>query len=84
VTETALEADCTGDTVSEAVDVAVIVTVGFSDHGRSVAGVKVMDWPLLLWEELNVPQFELIAQAAVQSTPPGAMSLVIVALNVAG
>ena len=46
--------------------------------------------PLALWfgvegvPELNEPQFVLGQPVAVQSTPPGAISLFTIALNVAG
>jgi hypothetical protein len=46
--------------------------------------------PLALWlgavgfPELKVPQFELGQPVAVQSTPPGAISLMTVAVKVVG
>jgi hypothetical protein len=93
VTGTCAEADRRGGTVSEAVDVAVIVTEGVDvAHGILVERVYVMFAPLAVWfgafwfPELKVPQGVTPGghPLAVQSTPPEAMSLVTVAVNVAG
>jgi len=91
VTETWAEAERTGSIASEAVDVAVIVTVGFATgHGTLFGTLYVMLAPLALWlgafgsPELKVPQVAVGQPVAVQSTPPGAISLVTVALKVVG
>jgi hypothetical protein len=69
----------------------VIFTAAFLlGQGMLLGAVYVMLAPLALWfgaagfPELKVPQFVLGQPDAVQSTPPGAISLVTVALKVAG
>jgi hypothetical protein len=42
VTVACADADCAGGTVSDAAEVAVIITVGKSDHSASAAAVKVV------------------------------------------
>jgi hypothetical protein len=36
------DADCSGGALSDATELAVIVTVGKSDHSASIAGVKLV------------------------------------------
>jgi hypothetical protein len=67
------------------VEVAVIVTVAFEvGQGMLFGAIYVTLAPLALWLGVKVPQFVLGQPDAVQSTPPGAISLVTVAVNVAG
>jgi hypothetical protein len=85
-----LEFGTRGGTVSDAVEVAVIVTLGFSLHGRLFGAVKlvvqevVVAVTLAQLELVNVPQFELTVQLADQTTPAFPISFVTVALNMAG
>ncbi len=85
---TEAEADCTGGTVSEATEVAVMVTNGLADQGAAFGAVKLTEYvtelPLVDCPvEVNVPQLVATVQVAVQVSPPEAISLVTVALKVA-
>jgi hypothetical protein len=78
-------AGTSGGAVSEAVEVAVKMTVGFCVHGCELGAINVTAAPLALCAGVKVPQLVLPPkQLADQSSPAFVVSPVTTALKLAG